>query len=138
MRIKALLFLCCLVSMVIFSAYSFGLEKNTHLAINQEVAQRTINSFSLGNYLKNELGFMGGVDEPLYGYSGKMKIHITQKVWQWLGEGGFTEDEPLWRSFRHFHNPLKPWDTAGLKDSHLKYEERFRYSNHLHNFTLSH
>jgi len=122
------LFVFIVLLSLVYCFDSFALEKPTHQTINEEIAQRTINGFSLTNYLKDNLGFIKGVGEEISGYSGRKNMHITQKVWQWLGEGGFMEDEPgTWydyvmnnndktRSRNHFHNPLKPWDQAGLDD----------------------
>jgi len=39
----------------------FTLEKDTHNALNENIAQRTINAFSLNTHLKNNLGFENGV-----------------------------------------------------------------------------
>jgi hypothetical protein len=82
----------------------FALEKETHRAINEYVAT-TSNSFSLNSYLVNQLGYKNGVQEVLNG----------KEIWKWIRDGGKTEDEPAYtRSRNHFHDPLKPWDQAGL------------------------
>jgi hypothetical protein len=91
---------------------SYALSVETHVTINQYIAGNTINSFSLNNYLKKNLGFSEGKDEFING----------QEVYRWLGDGGIYEDVPPWtiipylRSVNHFHNPLNPWNAAGLND----------------------
>ena len=102
---------------ITWASQGFSFAKPTHRAINQNIAQRNIKKFSLNDYLMSELGFKKGVDEIL-------RIDSNEKeVWWWLGEGGYKEDEPegllryptnTARNNRHFHNPLKDWDKAGL------------------------
>ena len=127
MRDNKLLILIFIVLILgVWASQGYSLLQDTHKAINEEVAQRTINSFSLDGYLKNNLGFEGGFEEFLYGYSGKKKQYVTQDVRKWLGEGGDQEDVPGgWLDFirnegranNHFHNPLKTdWNEAGLND----------------------
>ncbi len=118
MKSKRLLTIISVAFIIIVAIPSQGLtfSKEMHETINGNIGQRTINGFSLNDYLLNQLGFKDGVFEPLYGYSGKFNKDFTQRVWQWLGEGGFKEDEPeeLWRLLsniarnnNHFHRKLK-------------------------------
>jgi hypothetical protein len=95
---------------------SYSLEKATHRAINQYITENTINGFSLSTFLKNNLGFDKGKDEPI----------DEQAIYKWFGDGGQKEDEPdglirivlnRGRSNNHFHNPLLTWNTAGLSDT---------------------
>ncbi|NWF76884.1 MAG: hypothetical protein HXY53_10050 [Nitrospirae bacterium] len=114
---------------LIWTSYGHALNEDTHKAINENIANRTINIFSLNDFLIKNLGLNAGVKEPLYGYSGIYNQYVTQRIENWLGEGGVLEDRPgAWydyvlrkptRSINHFHNPLKPaedWDYAGLND----------------------
>ncbi len=113
----------CLVFIFAFSAYA--LKEDTHRAINEEIAQRNINGFSWDTYIKNQLGFSKGVNEDLSGIDAEGR-NVKKKIYGWLGYGGEQEDRPgsNWdyiqnnpsRSNNHFHNPLKPWDQAGLDD----------------------
>jgi len=131
MKKKILLLITMISILSIWAPHGYSLEENTHEAINQFVAQEIINGFSLNSYLKINLGFEDGSEEPLYGYSEKKKKYGEQKVWEWLGEGGILEDRPgEWydylpfigkptRSVNHFHNPLKAWSEAGLNDKIL-------------------
>jgi hypothetical protein len=92
---------------------AYGLDKPTHYALNEDIAKRTINGFSLDDYIRNQLGFPNGINEEIHG----------TKILKWLGDGGQKEDEPdglirtvlnRGRSNNHFHNPLLTWDSAGL------------------------
>ena len=124
MKNKRLFLLALLISVsILWISNGFSLEKVTHEYLNQTIAQRTINGFSLDSYLKNTLGFTLGAQEPLSAYSEVKKIELQQVIWRWVGEGGIKEDEPEGiprqivgraRDQNHFHNPLKLWDQAGL------------------------
>jgi hypothetical protein len=114
-----------LISLMWISA-AHSLKESTHLSINEDIAIREINEFSLNNYLINNLGIKAGVKEPLHSYSELYNQYVNQRIENWLGEGGFQEDRPgewydyflnrLTRSVNHFHNPLKDWSEAGLND----------------------
>ncbi len=86
---------------VILSIDVYALEKPTHEALNENIA----NISGVNSYLINQLGFPDG-----------LKTTFNEK-WaiEWLKLGGKTEDEPAYtRSRNHFHNPSLPWDQAGL------------------------
>ncbi len=67
------------------------------------------------------LGYTSGLSEKLK-WNNK-----TQSVLLWLQEGALLEDAGnivdlglgRARSYNHFHNPLKPWDSAGLNDYYI-------------------
>ena len=84
-------------------ANSYALEKPTHEALNENIA----NISNVNSYLINQLGFSGGLKTT---FNNKWAI-------DWIKLGGIREDEPMYtRSLNHFHNPLKePWSSAGLK-----------------------
>jgi len=118
----SLYFFILMIFMIgIWTTQSYSLNENTHRAINEEVAQRVIDGFSLDSYLKSHLGFKSGIEDEF------LKDSDKKTVLQWLGEGGFQEDRPgskidyilgrPTRSVNHFHNPLLPWDQSGLDDS---------------------
>ena len=123
---KKIVFKINLIFFLLFGWLSQGmtLEKPTHEVINQNIAQETIIGFSLNNYLMNNLGYKVGIETLLPGYSEAYKKEIQLRIWQWLGEGGKSEDEPdgllltvanRGRSNNHFHNPLKPYlNNSGL------------------------
>jgi len=94
-----------------------ALAKPTHQAITSYVAQHEVCGFSLNSFLRAQLGLPDGVMQPLaanpeYGEGNMLVI-------DWLIHGAKKEDEPLMRSFRHFHNPLSSWSEAGLSNSRL-------------------
>jgi len=105
-------FLCktlCLI-LLCFQIYSqcFALEKDTHKVINEYVATKVINNFSLDLYLKNQLGYKNGIEEIFFVGNNGMEVK------KWVRDGGKYEDEPLYiRSFNHYHDPLQPWYIAG-------------------------
>ena len=113
------------IAFIVIAWVSQGLafEKRMHQAVNEDIAKRTINGFSLDNYLIDHLGFKDGIQELLNSYSEMINQEITKETWKWLGEGGYMEDEPenplryptnSARNNRHFHDPLENWDNAGL------------------------
>ena len=73
------------------------------------------------DYLKN-LGLDKGLIDILE-WDGSSTIK-QGKIEDWLREGAYLEDAGNnWQGFtgaarytNHFHNPLKPWDNAGLTD----------------------
>jgi len=76
---------------------------NIHPRINENAtAQSTVD-----NYLKNQLGFIHGIKE----------VFKNKEIKEWIKEGGKLEDETNCRSRNHFHDPLKPWDSAGLNNA---------------------
>ena len=126
MRNKVLTLGMTLLIILIWSSQAFSLKEDTHKAINEYIAQTTVNGFSLKSHIMNNLGFKNGFNENLKGYDADGK-DISKKVFQWLGYGGIQEDRPgaiidyvtqkPTRSFNHFHNPIKPsWNEAGLND----------------------
>jgi hypothetical protein len=95
----------------------YPFTKPTHEEINGNIARRTINDFSLNNFLVNQLGLNKGIEEVLQ--MGTEKKTISD----WISYGGIQEDNPEGipkqiigraRNQKHFHNPLEPWDQAGL------------------------
>ena len=96
------LFISYMLSNLLFEESILALEKETHYFLNEKIVAVT----NLDNYLKTNLGLVNGIKEELNG----------KQVLECVKEGGKYEDEPMYtRSFNHFHNPLKTWDTAGFK-----------------------
>jgi hypothetical protein len=82
----------------------------THEALNEGIGRGTYPGvFNLDEFLRVKLGFVGGVLEPIPGYT---------RVWERLTLGGSAEDlKPFSfvRSFNHFHDPLaRNWSLAGF------------------------
>jgi hypothetical protein len=104
------IFMVCIMIFVMLSnsgAPSFAYsEKTTHIKINAYATQQS----GLDFILKQRFGFDGGIE---------CKIK-NKKVFLWIEEGGKDEDDTLSsdgagvRYRKHFHDPLKPWGSAGL------------------------
>jgi hypothetical protein len=92
----------------------------THKDLSEIAAESSVLSKKKGDYLKN-LGFSNELEEYLQWGSDKKKIR------NWLREGADLEDAGnivdlglgRARSYNHFHNPLKSWDSAGLNDYYM-------------------
>src|SRR5688572_33346664 len=82
------------------SATVSGLNTNTHRIINRRAAE---SSAGFDDYLRRKAGFRAGIETRVR----------ERTIREWIEEGGVREDDWL-RFLRHFHDPLKPWDTAGL------------------------
>ncbi len=96
------------------SGPALALNPSTHRIVNVQAAGRS----NVDAVLKSDLGFTKGLDERIKGAS----------VSDWLGEGGVREDDGI-RFLRHFHDPLRPWDSAGLLfgvrwDSSIRWMQR--------------
>jgi hypothetical protein len=130
MKNKKLFLLISFVLLASWVPKGFSLSEPTHEYLNQEISRKPIVGFSLDSYLKNNLGFQKGSEEPLFGYSEVKRTDMARLVWEWVGEGGFQEDRPgsatdylpfvgrPTRSVNHFHNPLGGlWEYSGLDDS---------------------
>lgn len=71
--------------------------------VHPNVNQAAVYKSNLDLFMKRQLGFMGGI---------RTKIDDEEAL-MWFREGGKIEDNaPNW--LNHFHDPLKPWDNAGL------------------------
>jgi hypothetical protein len=113
-------YLLCLLILFVSPYTSFAWEENvTHKDLSDISAGYSVLSKSNGDYLKN-LGFNKEMLEELTWNSNKKTIK------DWITEGSKLEDEGTYwemitnvgRSNNHFHNPLKPWASAGLDDDY--------------------
>ena len=84
-------------------------DPRTHREIAERVTQPSASS--LDQTLKSELGLKEGIKETFQGISDRRPRTVEQLI----GDGAFFEDVPDQRSLNHFHNPLRPWDQAGLR-----------------------
>jgi hypothetical protein len=121
MRRSHLCKFCIIVIILISPVFVYAFDTKSHKNINELAAQVTP---SLDNYLKNTLGLLLGMDTVLYN-----NWNMGMRVLDWITEGGAAEDQlwfrnllgetlgGLFRSIRHFHQPLRTWDQAGLKKS---------------------
>lgn len=81
-----------------------SLSVSTHSLVNREAAEQAdVFRSALG-----DIGFHAGLATTLES-DGARRLSIQA----WLEEGGEREDD-LFRYVQHFHDPLKPWDSAGL------------------------
>lgn len=84
-------------------------ERATHGDLGQRAAQRDMSI--LDSVLRTELGFPDGIAEKFRGPS-RLTLRSVAEL---IGDGADFEDDPAFRSLRHFHDPLvAPWDGAGL------------------------
>src|SRR4030042_3210030 len=98
-------------------ALSWDNEK-THQDLSEVASYKSI--IGTTNYLKN-IGLKEGLLHLL-----KLSAK-QQEIYKWIREGVFLEDAGnivdlslgRARSYNHFHNPLKPWDIAGLNDYYI-------------------
>lgn len=86
----------------------------THESMNKSAT----NASSLNDFLEHDLAFEAGVNQP---------FKATRAI-DWIAEGGRDEDDPNSRSFHHFHDPLRPWNDAGLQLPQLPLVPRFESS----------
>jgi hypothetical protein len=89
-----------LMAAIVAADPAVALDESTHEIVNEQATRRSL----LDQRLKTELGLLKGIEESI----------DERTVFQWLREGGSHEDSPHCRSARHFHDPLQPWETAGL------------------------
>ncbi|OGW38148.1 MAG: hypothetical protein A2Y97_01485 [Nitrospirae bacterium RBG_13_39_12] len=126
MRKRVLIIFCLIVLLIsFFYSHVLALQEETHRAININIAERTINGFSLDTYLIHNLGFIDGYKQKFGGVNASGG-RVNQSIAEWLGYGGIQEDRPgsitdyiqnkPTRSVNHFHNPLKYWSEAGLNE----------------------
>lgn len=103
----AIILLSCLLAV---SPQVAAYTLDTHELVNSEAA--VISNLNL--ILKEQLGVKEGIEAELLGYRNSVR--------RWLREGGSREDDGSFydlltgraRYLRHFHDPLRPWDQAGL------------------------
>ncbi len=91
-------------------------EDRTHEAINLHAAQLArIHQMPLDAFLKRETGLVQGLQTRFRDDRGATNDgpQINTGL-DWLRLGGMSEDRPLCRTARHFHDPLQPWSSAGL------------------------
>jgi hypothetical protein len=77
----------------------------THQALAERAATA---SAGLQERLVRDLGLPDGLD-ALVRNGG---VGLTAAGW--IEQGAAAEDQPFWRVRHHFHDPLRPWDSAGL------------------------
>ena len=89
---------------VLVPFYSYAYDNTiTH----RDITKKAVLSPGLSNYLKQNLGIAGGLDEKING----------QKIIDWLSDGSDYEDVPNCRASNHFHNPLLQWGQSYVTDA---------------------
>ncbi|MEW6521347.1 MAG: hypothetical protein AB1461_18250 [Thermodesulfobacteriota bacterium] len=89
------------VVFILMHSSSFAYDGNT---IHRKINENAVDQSALNDFLGNYLGFSDGVN----------RVIGTKEVWEWIREGGRTEDE-FTRPVNHFHDPLsESWEDAGL------------------------
>src|SRR5687767_14684397 len=94
-----------------------ALNTPTHALINEVAAQ---NNQTFQELLRRSLGFPDGSSTVLQANGESLRIR------EWIRLGGVREDDFL-RFIRHFHDPLKPWDVAGLNVGLDRYDSSIRW-----------
>ena len=94
------------VGLLFVAHHAHALNITTHDLVNQTATDDP----RLSAYFATHVGFLRGLNQPV---NGKQAI-------QWIGEGGIREDDWL-GSLNHFHDPLLPFDSSGLRRSGLQF-----------------
>lgn len=99
----------CLISLLYSTTLSYALDVLTHQTVNTYIVNKTINGFSVDDFLRNSLEFTEGKEAEING----------KKVYKWFSDGGRFEDKPPWtlpyvRSSNHFHNPITDKGFSGV------------------------
>jgi hypothetical protein len=88
-------------------------ELDAHRSLNETALRAS----SLDSFLRNQVGLVDGAGTSFRHWQ------EVRTASGFVREGGAREDElgitvvapPYWRVNRHFHDPLRPWASAGLK-----------------------
>ena len=99
--VSAIVTLCALVPTNIASGY----DAATHNELGRRAGQKAAR---LDFVLREDLGASTG-------FRTLFKNGRTRAAFEWIGEGAALEDEPETRVFNHFHDPFRPWSSAGLR-----------------------
>lgn len=92
-----------------FSNSSFAFENiEVHPKINEVAAEQSILVSEPDNYLTKQLGL-----------SNALEAFFNKKTIKDLIKEGDTEEDANPRPLRHFHDPLKSWDSAGIWNLNL-------------------
>ena len=110
---KAISLVVVLVAVLVSATSLSALNVGTHRLVNRQAA---INSTTFQQILKSNLGFRNGLDA----------MFREKRILDWLEIGGEREDDLL-RFLRHFHDPLQPWDSAGLDFTLARYDSSVRW-----------
>ena len=101
---KTLFFLFCFISFFFVPIFHWHCQAYDNDFAHPKINNKAVEESHLDDNLKKNLGFIDGSSEKIKG----------KKILEWIIDGGREEDEPNWRCLRHFHDPLKNWEEAGL------------------------
>lgn len=103
-------FLCVyLIALLSITSGAKAYEINTHELLNRQATLRS----GLDTYLKRDLEVSDGIQQTIPGGT----------ILDIISEAGAFEDNGL-RFLNHFHNPLEPWNQAGLNDTVFHFSVR--------------
>lgn len=116
-KIKFIFFIFIAYIAITLNQQALAWNEVTHMTFSQFAAKYSILEVTNGNYMI-KLGYQYGLNEKIL-----WKNNI-QEIIKWILDGALLEDAGSdWDAIRgsarfnnHFHNPLKPWDSAGLSD----------------------
>jgi len=103
MRIRQFISITIFIFCTFSLSYAYDSEY-VHPQINITAANQSI--LEKENILLN-IGLANGLDTEL------TVGNETLSVERWIGRGGIDEDQLL-RPLNHFHDPSKPWESAGF------------------------
>jgi len=92
--------------LVIFALIAGGArayQPDTHFELSSAAADRS----HVDQILRDRFGEVFGLDQLVFGIGAR----------NWIAAGGYLEDVPAIRGINHFHEPLSPWEFAGLLGS---------------------
>jgi len=102
---------------MISGSQCWGYNESEHKAFNLWIMEHSVGGFDFDQYVRNSLGLHSGM-------KGKSIRCVTNLGWltfvesrspqELIALGGMKEDSPFWRCVNHFHDPIKPWNQAGL------------------------
>lgn len=84
---------------------------------HRELGTLALGMSGVDGVLRSELGAPEGVLASFGGVSVAVIVH----------DAAGREDIPFWRSLNHFHDPIQPWDSAGLRVGPLQAESSVRW-----------
>src|SRR5262245_7152034 len=84
---------------------SLAYDVPTHRTLGQKAAEAAV---VIGAVLTDDLKLPSGANTTILD-------NVRKTVVDWIGEGAALEDAPDTRVLNHFHDPLRPFDAAGLK-----------------------
>lgn len=112
----------CILSVSLLTAFAvecWGYGVAEHKTINEWILDNSVGGFDFNKYLKKNLRMCGGMNDKNLRYANLLDwlmIISYRSPRELIAKGGVEEDKPELRCLRHFHDPLKSWDRAGLNN----------------------